>query len=91
MGKKKKNNDRSIQIGTGGGVVGTAASGGTMIALTGGSASASAITHALATVGSVVGGGMAAGVGVLIAAPVAVGGVAYVASKTYNKYINKKK
>ena len=66
MANSKNSKDRSGEIGMGAGATGAAAGGGTMVALTGGSASAAAITHALATVGGVVGGGMAAGVGVLI-------------------------
>lgn len=39
--------------------------------------SAATMTGTLATIGSVVGGGMAAGIGVVAAAPLAVGGIAY--------------
>lgn len=53
--------------------VGTAAS----VAAIGGGTSAAAITTGLATVGSVVGGGMLAGVAVCAAAPLAIGGAVY--------------
>lgn len=60
-------------VGTGAGVAGSV---GTVVAV-GGGTSAAAITSGLATVGGIVGGGMLAGVGVLAAAPLAVGGACY--------------
>ena len=56
---------------------GAAGSGVTLLTLTGGSASASAITYALGAVGSIIGGGMAAGLGVLIGGPVLLGTAVY--------------
>ena len=90
MSKSKNSKDRSGEIGMGAGATGAVAGGGTMVALTGGSASAAAITHALATVGGVVGGGMAAGVGVLIGGPVVLGLGAYGISKVIRKSKSKK-
>ncbi len=90
MSKSKNQKDRSGEIGVGAGATGTVASGGTLVALTGGSASAAAITHALATVGGVVGGGMAAGLGVLIAGPAVIGLGAYGISKAVKNAKKKK-
>ena len=88
--EKKQSKDHSAAIGLGTTGAAAAAGGGTMVALTGASASASAITYALGTIGGVVGGGMAAGLGVLIAGPVALGGIAYGTAKAI-KSIKKKK
>ena len=82
--------DHSAGVGLGTGIGGAAVSGGTMVALTGGSASASAITYALAAVGSVVGGGMAAGLGLLIGGPAALGAGAYGVAKLVKKHKEKK-
>ena len=63
----------------------TVVEGAAVVALTGGSASASAITYALATIGGLVGGGMAADLGLLIGAPAVLGGAAYGISKAVKK------
>ena len=63
----------------------TVVEGAAVVALTGGSASASTITYALAKIGSLVGGGMAAGLGLLIAVPAAAGGAVYGISKAVKK------
>lgn len=92
MSKSKKRNDkdRSGEIGLTAGSTGAAGAGGTLYALTGGSAAAPAITHALAVVGGLVGGGMAAGLGVIIGGPVALGVGAYGVSKAYRKFKKRK-
>ena len=82
---KTDNKDRSAAAGLGATAGTTAVEGAAVVALTGGSASASAITYALATIGSLVGGGMAAGVGLLIAAPAIAGGAAYGIAKAVKK------
>ena len=91
MEKDNKNKDFSGEIGMGAGAAGAAGSGGALIALTGGSASASAITYALSAIGGVVGGGMAAGLGVIVGAPVVLGAGAYGISKAVHKAKNKQK
>lgn len=83
--KKKEKKDISGAVGVGTTAVGAATGGATVAALAGGSASASAITYALAAIGGVVGGGMAAGLGVLIGGPVALGGAAYGVTKIVQK------
>lgn len=85
MSEKKQRKDHSGAIGLGTSGAGAAAGAGSMIALTGGSASASAITYALGTIGGLVGGGMAAGLGVLIGGPVILGGAAYGIAKAVQK------
>ena len=59
----------------------TVVEGAAVVALTGGSASASAITYTLATIGGLVG----AGLGLLIGAPAVLGGAAYGISKAVKK------
>ena len=81
----KETRDRSAVAGLGTTAGTTVAEGAAVVALTGGSASASAITYALATIGGLVGGGMAAGLGLLIGAPVVLGGAAYGVSKAVKK------
>lgn len=88
MAKKQK--DRSGEIGLGAGTAGAAGAGGALVSLTGGSASASAITYALSAIGGTVGGGMAAGLGVIVGGPVALGLGAYGISKAIHKSKNKK-
>lgn len=88
---KEKNKDHSGEIGLGAGSAGAVGAGGTLVALTGGSASASAITYALAAIGSVVGGGMAAGLGVVVGGPIAIGLGAYGISKACHKAKKNKK
>ena len=82
----KERKDRSASaagLGTTAGT--TVVEGAAVVALTGGSASASAITYALGAIGSLVGGGMAAGLGLLIGAPAVLGGAAYGISKAVKK------
>ena len=82
----KETKDRSASaagLGTTAGT--TVVEGAAVVALTGGSASASAITYALGAIGSLVGGGMAAGLGLLIGAPAVLGGAAYGISKAVKK------
>ena len=63
---------------------GTGAAGSVgAVVLAGGGTSAAAITSGLATVGSVVGGGMLAGIGVVAAAPLAIGGICYGIAKLF--------
>lgn len=83
--KNNEGKDRSTAAGLGATAGTIAVEGAAVVALTGGSASASAITYALATIGSLVGGGMAAGVGLLIAAPAVAGGAAYGIAKAVKK------
>ncbi len=71
MAKTKK--DRSAELGLGGTATGASVAGGTLYALTGGSASASAITYALAAIGGYFGGEIAAGLAAVIGGPVALG------------------
>lgn len=89
--KKEKRKDRSGEIGLCAGSAGAVGAGGTLVALTGGSASASAITYSLAAIGGAVGGGMAAGLGVIVGGPVALGLGAYGISKAYRKAKKNKK
>ena len=70
---KNNNEDTAEMIGAGIGGVGTTAG----IAVAASGASASAITGGLATIGGLVGGGMAAGIVLTAAAPVAIGAVGY--------------
>lgn len=83
--KNNERKDRSAAAGLGTTAGTTMAEGAAVVALTGGSASASAITYALGTIGRLVGGGMAAGLGLLIAVPAAAGGVVYGISKAVRK------
>lgn len=81
----KETKDRSAVVALGTGATTSVAEGAAVVALTGGSASASTITYALAKIGSLVGGGMAAGLGLLIGAPAVLGGAAYGISKAVKK------
>ena len=83
--KNTENKDRSAAAGLGTTAGAAVTEGATVVALTGGSASASAITYALGTIGGLVGGGMAAGLGLLIAVPAAAGGAVYGISKVVKK------
>lgn len=76
-----KTNDNSATIA--GCVAGGATATGIGIAASG--ASASTITWALGALGGLVGGGMAAGIAVVAAAPVAIGGAAYGTTKLIKK------
>lgn len=80
-----KNQDRSAAAGLGTAAGTTAVEGAAVLALCGGSGSASAITYTLATIGGLVGAGMGAGVGLLIGAPVVLGGAVYGVSKAVQK------
>ena len=75
--KNNENKDRSAAAGLGTTAGAAVTEGAAVVALTGGSASASAITYALGTIGGLVGGGMAAGLGLLIGVPALAGGAAY--------------
>ena len=66
-----------------GSVAGGATATGIGIAASG--ASASTITWALGAIGGLVGGGMAAGVAIVAASPIAVGGAAYGTVKLIKK------
>ena len=81
----KENKDRSAAAGLGTTAGAAVTEGAVMVALTGGSASASAITYALGTIGGLVGGGMAAGLGLLIGVPALAGGAVYGISKAVKK------
>lgn len=83
--KNNERKDRSAAAGLGTTAGTIVAEGAVVVALTGGSASASAITYALGTIGGLVGGGMAAGLGLLIGAPVVLGGAVYGISKAVKK------
>lgn len=83
--KPNERKDRSAAAGLGTTAGTTVAEGAAVVALTGGSASASAITYALGTIGGLVGGGMAAGLGLLIAVPAVAGGAVYGISKAVKK------
>ena len=82
---KTKHKDRSAAAGLGTTAGAAVTEGAAVVALTGGSASASAITYALGTIGGLVGGGMAAGLGLLIGVHALVGGAAYGISKVVKK------
>lgn len=84
MGETQKK-DRSAAAGLGTAAGTSIAEGAAVAALTGGSASASSLTYALGKIGSLVGGGMAAGLGLLIGAPVVLGGAAYGITKAVKK------
>lgn len=81
----KDKRDRSAAAGLGTVAGTTAVEGAAVVALTGGSASASALTYALGALGGLLGGGMAAGLGLLIGAPVVLGGAVYGVSKAVEK------
>ena len=83
--KNNENKDRSAAAGLGTTAGATVTEGAAVVALTGGSASASAITYALGTIGGLVGGGMAAGLGLLIGVPALAGGAVYGISKVVKK------
>ena len=83
--KNTENKDRSAAAGLGTTAGAAVTEGAAVVALTGGSASASAITYALGTIGGLVGGGMAAGLGLLIGVPALAGGAAYGFSKVIKK------
>ena len=69
-------NDKKVAVvGTAAGTAGSVATVSTAGAVSG--LGANGITSGLATVGSVVGGGMATGLAISVAAPLAVGAVAY--------------
>ena len=80
-----ENKDRSAAAGLGTTAGAAVTEGAEVVALTGGSASASAITYALGTIGGLVGGGMAAGLGLLIGVPALAGGAAYGITKVVKK------
>ena len=82
-GKQKKDRSAAAGLGTAAGT--SVAEGAAVAALTGGSASASSLTYALGKIGSLVGGGMAAGLGLLIAVPAAAGGAVYGISEVVKK------
>ena len=86
----KTTKDRSGAIGLGTTGAGAVVGGTSLAVLTGGSASASAITYALGTIGGVVGGGMAAGLGVLIGGPALLGIAAYGVAKAVRNRKQKK-
>ena len=78
------NNDtKNMVAGIAGSGAATAGSVGTVVAV-GGGTSAAAITGGLATIGGIVGGGMRAGIGVLAAAPLAIGGICYGISRLFS-------
>lgn len=85
----KETKDRSAVAGLGTTAGTTLAEGAALVALSGGSTSASAITYALATIGGLVGSGMAAGLGLLIGAPAVLGGAVYGVSKVVKKRTGK--
>ena len=81
----KENKDRSAAAGLGTTAGAAVREGAAVVALTGSSASASAITYALGTIGGLVGGGMAAGLGLLIGVPALAGGAVYGISKAVKR------
>ena len=83
--KPNERKDRSAAAGLGTTAGTTVAEGAAVVALTGGSASASAITYALGAIGGLVGGGMAAGLGLLIGVPALAGGAVYGISKAVKR------
>ena len=83
--KNNENKDRSAAAGLGTTAGAAVTEGAAVVALTGGSASASAITYALGTIGGLVGGGMAAGLGLLIGVPALAGGAVYGITKVVKK------
>ena len=80
-----ENKDRSAAAGLGTTAGAAVTEGAAVVALTGGSASASAITYALGAIGGLVGGGRAAGLGLLIGVPALAGGAVYGISKVVKK------
>ena len=80
-----ENKDRSAAAGLGTTAGAAVTEGAAVVALTGGSASASAISYALGIIGGLVGGGMAAGLGLLIGVPALAGGAVYGISKVVKK------
>ena len=75
MSKSKK--DISAELGLVGTTTGAGMAGGAVYTLAGGSASASAITYALAAIGGYFGGGMAVGLAAIIGVPFALGAGGY--------------
>ena len=80
-----ENKNRSAAAGLGTTAGAAVTEGAAVVALTGGSASASAITYALGAIGGLVGGGMAAGLGLLIGVPALAGGAVYGISKAVKR------
>ena len=80
-----ENKDRSAAAGLGTTAGAAVTEGAAVVALTGGSASASAITYALGAIGGLVGGGMAAGLGLLIGVPALACGAVYGITKVVKK------
>lgn len=83
----KQSNGKAEKIGAG------VAAGGTVAGIGGAAIGASAptITWALGAIGGIVGGGMAAGLVLVAAAPVAAAGLGYVAVKGVKALKNRKK
>lgn len=81
MTNNNSNNERGEKIGFGTGCGGTLTSIG--VAFHG--SSAAVITETLGTIGGLVGGGMAAGIVLVAAAPVAAGGIGYLGVKAAKK------
>ena len=77
MNNKKTKNERAEKIGAGVGSGSTVTGIGVLMH----GASAATIAEILATIGGLVGGGMAAGVVLVAAAPVAAGGLGYLGVK----------
>ena len=83
--KEQSTRDRSAAAGLGTTAGAAVTEGAAVVALTGGSASASAISYALGIFGGLVVGGMAAGLGLLIGVPALAGGAVYGISKVVKK------
>ena len=83
--KNNENKDRSAAAGLGTTAGAALTEAAAVLALTGGSASASAVTYALGTIERLDKGAMAAGLGLLIGDPALAGGAVYGISKVVKK------
>lgn len=88
----KKDSSAGAVISTGSGAVAAATSAvlGVTSSAAAGTAGAAAVTSGLAAVGSVIGGGMLAGIGVVAAAPIAGGAAMFCVYKLYQRMASKK-
>lgn len=87
MSEKKERGKRAaaVSTATGGTAGGVAAVSGVVVGAAEGTAGAAALTSGLATVGSIAGGGMFAGICIVAAAPIIGGALGYGAYRLYKK------
>jgi hypothetical protein len=90
--KRKKNEEiaKNASLAAGAVAGGTAAVGGVITGAATGTAGAAALTSGLATVGTIIGGGMFAGIAVVAAAPIAGAVAGYGIFRLYKKLASKR-